>query len=149
MASTYSAEAVAAVADRMEMMNARRRTLRRLTPSRECPVCGNPGADVGSRCQKCGELNVGGPCRPLFVVDVAHAGESWEEAQQKIVKAVDRALAGRHKGVKIVHGHGQASGRGVIRGKAVELLNNLAKRTGGRLRPDGSNPGAHILSFAD
>jgi DNA-nicking Smr family endonuclease len=82
-------------------------------------------------------------------VDVAHAGESWEEAQQKIVKAVDRALAGRHKGVKIVHGYGQSSGSAVIRGKAVELLSNLATRTGGRLRPDGNNPGAHILWLAD
>ena len=83
------------------------------------------------------------------MVDVAHAGESWEQAHQKIVKAVDRALVGRHKGVKIVHGYGQSTGHSVIRTRAIELLNTLAQRTGGRLKADGNNPGAHILWLAD
>src|SRR5437763_1511837 len=115
----------------------------------ECPVCGNPGGRPGTRCQKCGELLASHPTRPLLVVDVAHAGESWEQARQKIIKAVDRALAGRHKGVKIVHGYGHSTGRAVIRTQAVELLNTLARRTGGRLKADGNNPGAHIFWLTD
>src|SRR5438477_5590330 len=105
--------------------NQRRRMLTRNATSSECPVCGNPGGQPGTRCQKCGELLASHPTRPLLVVDVAHAGESWEQAHQKIVKAVDRALVGRHKGVKIVHGYGQSTGHSVIRTRAIELLNTL------------------------
>ena len=124
-----------------------------------CRTCGNPlNFANGSKCIKCGE-----PLRPyrsLLEVDVAHAGESWEqaeekikravgesweEASQKIVKAVDRGLSGRHKGVKIIHGHGRSTGRSLIYRKAVDLLRELADQTGGRLVQDNGNPGAHIL----
>ena len=80
---------------------------------------------------------------------MAHAGESWEDARQKIVRAVDRAVMGRHQGIRVIHGYGQATGHAVIRSKAVGLLQELARRTGGRLRPDGNNPGAHILWLTD
>ena len=129
-------------------MKANKRRVARTNSNIECPLCGNPGR-VGVRCEKCGELLSSHPSRHLLVVDVAHSGESWEEAREKIIKAVDRALIGRHKGVKIVHGYGHAIGQGVIRTQAIDLLNILARRTGGRLKTAGNNPGAHILWLAD
>jgi ribosomal protein S27AE len=114
------------------------------TADRECPICGNPVALRGHvKCGKC-EMPVV-LFRPLLVVDVAHAGEDWEEAQEKIMKAIDRALIERNKGVKIVHGKGRTTGRSVIRTKAVEFLRNQARQIGGRLVQDDNNPGAHIL----
>lgn len=83
--------------------------------------------------------------QPMLEADVAHSGESWEEAKQKIIKAVDRGLFGRHKGVKIIHGHGRSVGHSVIYRKAVDLLLELARQTGGRIAQDNGNPGAHIL----
>src|SRR5207248_6766859 len=64
---------------------------------------------------------------------------------KRLSKAVDRGLSGRHKGVKIIHGHGRSTGRSLIYRKAVDLLRKLANQTGGRLVQDNGNPGAHIL----
>lgn len=112
----------------------------------ECPHCGNPLSPAGSsECPKCGEALRGYVCKELLVEDVAHSGESWEKAEKKIIKAVDRGIFDRHKGVKIIHGRGVTTGRSVIRGKAIVLLRELARRTGGRLAADNHNPGAHIL----
>ena len=109
-----------------------------------CRTCGNPlNFANGSKCIKCGE-----PLRPyrsLLEVDVAHAGESWEQAEEKINKAVNRGILDGNKGVKIIHGSGRTTGRSVIRGKAIDLLGELARSTGGRLAEDNGNPGAHIL----
>src|SRR5256885_16844970 len=64
-----------------------------------CRTCGNPlNFANGSKCIKCGE-----PLRPyrsLLEVDVAHAGESWEQAGEKIKRAVDQGLRDQHKGSK-------------------------------------------------
>src|SRR6266513_5266060 len=109
-----------------------------------CRTCGNPlNFANGSKFIKCGE-----PLRPyrsLLEVDVAHAGESWEQAEEKIKRAVDQGLRDQHKGVKVIHGHGRSTGRAVIRAKAIDLLGERARSTRGRLVQDNGNPGAHIL----
>jgi len=112
----------------------------------ECPTCENPldSAD-SSKCPKCGESLRNHLYRPLLEIDVAHSGEFWEEAKKKINKAVDQGLFGRHKGVKIIHGYGRSTGRSLICSKAIDLLQELARQTGGRLVQDNGNPGAHIL----
>jgi hypothetical protein len=116
----------------------------KIAGDRECPICGNPIILRGHvRCAKCDT-----PVdlfRRLFVVDVAHSGEGWEEARKKIVRAIDRALIERNKGLKIVHGQGRTTGRSVIRTKAIGFLRSQARRIGGRLVQDDNNPGAHIL----
>jgi hypothetical protein len=99
----------------------------------------------GSECPKCGGSLRACHDQSILVADVAHSGESWEVAKQKITKAVDRGLFGRHKGVKIIHGHGRSTGHSVIAREAVDLLRELAHQTGGRLAQDNGNPGAHIL----
>ncbi len=112
----------------------------------ECPNCGNPiESGRADACPKCGESLRDRVYRPLLEMDVAHSGETLEEAQQKITEAVDRGLRDGHKGVKIIHGHGASSGRAVIRKHAVKWLRELAAKTGGKLVQDKNNPGAHIL----
>jgi hypothetical protein len=112
----------------------------------ECPHCGNPLVSAeSSECPKCNQRLRGYAYQQLLVADVAHSGESWEEAERKIIRAVDQGIFRRHKGVKIVHGYGTTTGRSVIRDKAIELLRELARQTGGRFVRDDDNPGAHIL----
>jgi hypothetical protein len=111
-----------------------------------CPTCEFP-VDLGrmSVCPKCGEGLKGKALQGVLEVDVAHAGETWEVAREKILRAVDRGVMGGHKGVKIIHGYGAGRGQGVIRSHAVPLLRSLAVKVGGRLAPDQQNPGAHVL----
>jgi hypothetical protein len=112
----------------------------------ECPTCGNPlNSTNNSECPKFGASLQTRHDQPLFELDVAHSGESWEVAKQKITKAVDQGLFGRHKGIKIIHGYGRFTGHSVIGRKAVDLLRELAHQTGGRLAQDNGNSGAHIL----
>jgi hypothetical protein len=81
----------------------------------------------------------------LLEVDVAHASETWDEAREKIMRALDHGLQYGHRGVKIIHGYGASTGRSVIREQAVRLMKSLALRHGGKLVQDRNNPGAHIL----
>ena len=68
----------------------------KVTADRECPNCGNPVAlRRYAKCAKCDT-----PVhlfRRLLVVNIAHTGERWEEAREKIAKAIDRALIERNK----------------------------------------------------
>lgn len=111
-----------------------------------CPTCEFP-VEPGrmTECPKCGERLRGRGLRGMLEVDVAHAGETWEVAREKILRAVDRGVAHGHRGVKIIHGYGGGDGRGVIRTNAVPLLRSLAVKHGGRLAADRGNPGAHVL----
>jgi DNA-nicking Smr family endonuclease len=81
----------------------------------------------------------------LLEVDVAHSGETWDVAREKIIRAVNQAMLHGHSGVKIIHGWGASTGRSVLSGLAVTLLRGFAQRYGGRLSPDKHNPGAHVL----
>jgi hypothetical protein len=112
----------------------------------ECPYCEFPLDPARScACPKCGENVRGVISRGLLEVDVAHAGETWEVAREKIIRAMDQALLHGHGGLKIIHGWGASTGRSVLSGLAVALMRGLAQRHGGRLAPDRQNPGAHIL----
>ena len=112
-----------------------------LCPNCEFPV--NPGRLTV--CPKCGESLRDRSLQGVLEVDVAHSGETWEVAREKILRAVDRGVMNGHRGVKIIHGYGAGNGRGVIRTHAVPLLRSLAVKVGGRLSPDKHNPGAHVL----
>ena len=81
----------------------------------------------------------------LLEVDVAHSGETWDVAREKIIRAVNEAMLHGHSGVKIIHGWGASTGRSVLSGLAVTLLRGFAQRYSGRLSPDKHNPGAHVL----
>ncbi|MBL9130200.1 MAG: Smr/MutS family protein [Verrucomicrobiaceae bacterium] len=112
----------------------------------ECPQCEFPLDPAKTAvCPKCGGQTRGSVVRGLLEVDVAHNGETWDMAREKIVKAVDEALLHGHSGVKIIHGHGATTGRSTLAGLAVAMLRGYAQRYGGRLAPDRGNPGAHLL----
>ena len=76
---------------------------------------------------------------------MAHGGETWEEARDKIVEALDQALAGNYRGLKIVHGYGSRTGRAVIGPRATAYLRHLADEVGGRYAGDRRNRGASVL----
>jgi DNA-nicking Smr family endonuclease len=81
----------------------------------------------------------------MLEVDVVHSGEDWEEAARKIEAAVDQAVHRGHKGVKIIHGHGSATGRSALAPRAMTYMRHLAEVTGGRFTRDRNNPGASII----
>jgi hypothetical protein len=111
-----------------------------------CPNCEIPVQPLRDlECPKCGEPIRGRTLLGLLEVDVAHASETWDEALEKLMRALDQGLQNGHRGVKIIHGYGASTGRSVIREQAVRLMKSLALRHGGKLVQDRNNPGAHIL----
>ena len=114
----------------------------------ECPNCGFPVEEIrGGTCPKCETVFRGQGVLPVLEVDVVHEGETWYDASEKIERAVYRAIAQGHKGVKIVHGYGAFRGVSIIRPRAIALMKQLAEKTGGVLAPDRGNPGAHLIWF--
>jgi len=76
---------------------------------------------------------------------VAHAGETWEEAREKILAALEQALDGGYRGLKIVHGYGSMTGSSVIGPRATAYLRHLADEVGGRYAGDRRNRGASVI----
>ena len=75
-----------------------------------------------------------------------HTRESLgSKLRKKLKELLTKVFVTNTRGVKIIHGSGRTTGRSVIRGGAIDLLRELAQRTGGRLVQDNGNPGAHIL----
>lgn len=113
-----------------------------------CPYCGSsvsPGSDT---CSVCGNTLPDTFVDELMEVDVAHSGESWEDARRKIEKAVDTCLLRQLKGVRIIHGRGDRGFHtGIIARKAVPYMRKLAQSHGGRCVQDDHNSGAHIIYF--
>jgi hypothetical protein len=113
----------------------------------ECHNCGMQG-QVGESCIKCNTKLYRSLARPLYVIDVAHSGEDREDAKSKVIEGIEISLSEGHKGLKVIHGRGSASGHtAIIRNYIVGLLKNEAKRLKARLVKDKDNPGAHILYF--
>ena len=81
----------------------------------------------------------------MYEVDVAHNGESWELAQQMIIQALDQAIYGHFKGLKIIHGYGALSGTAVIAPRAISLMRHLAEQNDARFAKDQKNPGSSII----
>lgn len=97
---------------------------------RECVECGFPLEAMGvDDCPKCDHGS--SPRRiaeqGILEVDIAHAGETWEEAKSKIDRAFDDALYYRHSALKVIHGYGSTSGRSVIGPRAKSYLRHLAE----------------------
>ncbi len=112
----------------------------------QCSNCGIPFDHTMQReCPKCGEM---GYYNDIYCIDIAHAGEDWVEAEQKIVDGIDYCLKNYFKGLKVIHGRGNERGHtAIIKSKAVEYLKSYARRHNARLTGDRGNNGAHILYF--
>jgi len=114
----------------------------------ECNSCGFPRLDqMASACPKCDEpYGAQQAKRGLLEVDIAHAGESWEQAKAKIDRSLDQALDRGHAGLKIIHGYGSStSGQSIIGPQAKAYLKHLADWHGGRYTSDRQTPGASLI----
>lgn len=116
---------------------------------RECGECGFPLERFGVvRCPKCDGVTAGRIGRGILEVDVAHSGETWEEAREKILSAFDQAREGGYRGLKIIHGYGSTTGQAVIAPRATAYLRHLAEQVEGRYTGDRRNQGASVLWFS-
>lgn len=100
------------------------------------------------RCPKCDGVTAGRIGRGILEVDVAHSGETWEEAREKILSAFDQAREGGYRGLKIIHGYGSTTGQAVIAPRATAYLRHLAEQVEGRYTGDRRNQGASVLWFS-
>lgn len=115
-----------------------------------CPACGfEPDTNNPRNCPKCET-----PLRPrktttedLIEVDVAHAGETVEEALEKLDKAIRFAMRTHCRGLKVIHGRGSATGVSRLKPPVVAAMKRTAQIHGGKVVPDRNNPGAHLLWF--
>ena len=112
----------------------------------ECRQCGME-LDHWQDCPKCDLPADQQNLDRLFVIDVAHNGESADQAETKIIAAVDTCLYEHYKGIKVIHGRGSHRGSGIIRARATRLMRHLAEKHGGKYRPDRENEGASLILF--
>jgi DNA-nicking Smr family endonuclease len=94
---------------------------------------------------KCGEdvrLEVAGK---VVEIDVAHDRETVDDALRKLGRALDRAVIGWARGLKVIHGYGSSGRRGAIGPAVKRWLRTEAQRQGWKVAVDKFNPGATIL----
>ena len=112
----------------------------------ECRQCGME-IDEGRACPKCDLPAAKQKLDELFVIDVAHSGETWDQAEAKIMNALDTCLYEHYKGLKVIHGKGSHRGSGVIRARATQLMRFLAEQHGGTYTLDRRTDGASLIYF--
>lgn len=113
---------------------------------RVCRGCQFPLDSFGlEHCPKCDSTATREVRRGIFEVDIAHRGETWEDAREKIQRALDRALFDGYAALKIVHGYGSLSGESIIAPRARAYLRHLAEEIGGRFVGDRHNTGASLI----
>ena len=112
----------------------------------ECKNCGME-IEPGQPCLKCDMPYSQQHLDELYTVDVAHSGEDWGRAREKIMAALDVTLYEHYKGLKIIHGKGSHRGSGEIRARATSLMRQLAKDHGGRFAYDKYTEGASLIYF--
>lgn len=81
----------------------------------------------------------------VLTVDIAHRGETWEIAKEKLQRAFDDALYYDHSCLKVIHGYGSKTGSSVIAPLAKSYLKHLAEVHGGRFVPDRHTTGASLV----
>ena len=114
------------------------------------PDCGIPVDPAELTCPKCDTALHEACSEQYYEIDVAHAGQTREDARLQIEEGLNTALLYRFKGLRVVHGYGGAyRSRGVIAKEARYIMQGIAERKAYGFRPDGNNPGAHIIDFED
>jgi hypothetical protein len=120
-----------------------------------CPNidCGIDLALDALACPKCDEPLPVGLRDDFLEVDVAHSGETWAEALDKLEAAIGFARAQRFKGLRVIHGTGREAdvdaweGPGRIRRESLNYLRQAAVDIDAQLQPEKYNRGAHLLVF--
>jgi len=114
----------------------------------ECDRCGFPvELDSGSVCPKCGRKVEARYAGKIVEVDVAHEGERVGEALDKLERALDRALMGDARGLRVIHGYGASGTPGVIGPRVRGWLRGEAARYGWKVVGDKYNAGATLVWF--
>ena len=115
----------------------------------QCPNCGMEITDINIKnCPKCSQNMYGFFKDELLVIDIAHHGEDWFDAEQKILDGINLAIKEKYKGLKVVHGRGKDEGHtNIIKQNAIPFLVKLAKQYNCKLIQDSHTDGAHILYF--
>lgn len=113
----------------------------------QCCHCDFPNlATANSVCPKCGESSSSSTGQAsLLEIDIAHQGETWEEARSKLLQAIDSSLHAGRKGVKIIHGYGSTTGQAVIAPRAIALMRQMAEQYQGRYVKDKHTQGASLI----
>jgi len=114
-----------------------------------CPNCEMRINDINIKfCPKCSQNIYDSSKNELFIIDVAHNGEDWFEAKEKILDGVNNAIRGNYKGLKVIHGQGIEKGHtNIIKQKAIPFLRSLALKYNSKCVIDKQTSGAHILYF--
>lgn len=111
-----------------------------------CKNCGFPfepsKTPICPKCQIDGDKD---GYRQILEVDVAHSGETWEMAKDKIIRSLDQAIYQRSKGLRIIHGYGSLGNEAVIAPRAISLMRHLAEQNDARFAKDAKNPGVSII----
>ncbi|MFC4995350.1 hypothetical protein [Rubritalea tangerina] len=109
-----------------------------------CRHCGFP-LENQSHCPKCQSSREQMGHNAVYEVDVAHSGESWEMAQSMIMDALDQAIYGHFRGLRVIHGYGSQTGQAVIAPRAISLMRHLAETHDGRFARDRKNQGVSLI----
>ena len=112
----------------------------------ECRQCGME-IDSGQSCPKCDLPAEKQKLDELYTIDVAHNGETADQAEAKIMAALDTCLFEHYKGLKVIHGRGSHRGSGVIKARATRLMRYLAEKHGGTYALDKRTEGASLIYF--
>lgn len=116
----------------------------------ECPNphCGIPVDPADQYCPKCDAALHDVFSKLFYEIDVAHDGQTREDAREEIEEGLNFALLHRYRGLRVIHGFGGDNrNRGVIAREAKYVMQRIAERKGYDFRPDGDNPGAHVIDF--
>ncbi|MEC7605788.1 MAG: Smr/MutS family protein [Pseudomonadota bacterium] len=119
-------------------------------PTVDCtnPDCGIPVDPSKLTCPKCDTDLHNALSEQFYEIDVAHNGQTREEAKVEIEEGLNTALLCRFRGLKVIHGYGSGSSkRGAIAREATRFMEILAARKGYGFRQDGFNRGAHLIDF--
>lgn len=117
-----------------------------MTPTPECPHCGLQAESLGRLdCPKCGMMLRSRSNGRVHQVDVVHSGEDRDTALRKLDRAIDEALRGNFRGLKVIHGHGSTRGIALLKPQIIAAMKRAAAQCGGKVVSDRDNPGASLL----
>ncbi len=110
----------------------------------DCLNCGFPLYEA-SHCPKCDASRESKRHGTVHEIDVAHSGESWEQAKSMILDGLSIAIKTHCKALRVIHGYGARSGVSVIAPHAISLMRHLAETHDARYAKDTNNPGLSII----
>lgn len=113
-----------------------------------CPNCGMYVEHFKTACPKCDTAIYKPRTQKPLVIDIAHNGEDWEHAREKIEEALNEAFLFGAAGLQVIHGRGGRAGHSnMIARKSIPYLKDIAARHGSLLMSHADNPGAHTILF--